>query len=117
MTLRAVAWSAARTCTIAVKFTLTAGSMPIVAILVIFWTMSARRCASRKGCRAQEGAGPVRRLISNRSRLRAPHIGGCANPIDTGWGKVPTPNWGMCTKSGGRHQHNRRTQFSGCPNC
>jgi hypothetical protein len=63
MTLRAVAWSAARTCTIAVKFTLTAGSMPIVAILVIFWTMSARRCASRKGCRAQEGAGPVRRLI------------------------------------------------------
>ena len=33
MTLRAVAWSAARTCTIAVTFTLTAGSMPIVAIL------------------------------------------------------------------------------------
>jgi hypothetical protein len=26
MTLRAVAWSAARTCTVAVKFTLTAGS-------------------------------------------------------------------------------------------
>jgi hypothetical protein len=113
MTLRAVAWSAARTCTIAVTFTLTAGSMPIVAILSFFG-----RCRlARKRRRAQVGAGPVRRLISNRSRLYAPHIGGCANPIDTGWGQVPTPNWGMCTKSGGRHQHNRRTQFSGCPNC
>ena len=115
MTLRAVVWSEARTCTIAVTFTLKAGSMPIVTILSFFGRCRlALRIAKRLP--GQLGAGPVRRLSSNRSRLRAPHIGGRANPIDTGWGKVPTPNWGMCTKLGGRHQHNRRTQFSGCLN-
>jgi hypothetical protein len=91
--------------------------MAIAAIAVIFLDDIGSRLGIAKSCRTQVVAGPVRRLISNRSRLRAPHIGGCANPIDTGSGKVPTPNWGMCTKSGGRHQHNRRTQFSGCQNC
>jgi len=51
MTLRAVVWSEARTCTIAVTFTLKAGSMPIVTILSFFGRVGSR-CASRKGCRA-----------------------------------------------------------------
>jgi hypothetical protein len=55
MTLRAVAWSAARTCTIAVKFTLTAGSMPIVAILVIFWTMSLAAAHREKAAGPKKG--------------------------------------------------------------
>jgi len=117
MTLRAVASSAAHTCTMAVKFTLKAK----------FHGDCRDRCHFLDDIGS--GLGSVKRLpdpssggTSEETYLEPvppsrPHIGGCANPIDTGSGKVPTPNWGMCTKSGGRHQHNRRTQFSGCPNC